>query len=54
MDHFELHSEYKPTGDQPQAIEKLVKGFKEGNQFESCLVSPALVKHLLWQTLFRH
>ena len=29
MDHFELHSEYKPTGDQPQAIEKLVKGFKE-------------------------
>ena len=32
MDHFELHSEYKPTGDQPQAIEKLVKGFKEGNQ----------------------
>ena len=30
MDHFELHSEYKPTGDQPQAIEKLVKGFKEG------------------------
>ena len=35
MDHFELHSEYKPTGDQPQAIEKLVKGFKEGNQFET-------------------
>ena len=30
---FNLHSEYKPTGDQPQAIEKLVKGFKEGNQF---------------------
>ena len=30
---FKLHSEYKPTGDQPQAIEKLVKGFKEGNQF---------------------
>ena len=25
MDHFELHSEYKPTGDQPQAIERLVK-----------------------------
>ena len=34
MDHFELVSEYKPTGDQPQAIEKLVKGFKEGNQCE--------------------
>ena len=31
--NFKLHSEYKPTGDQPQAIEKLVKGFKEGNQF---------------------
>ena len=37
MDHFELHSEYKPTGDQPQAIEKLVKGFQEGNQFETLL-----------------
>ena len=37
MDHFELHSEYKPTGDQPPAIEKLVKGFKEGNQFETLL-----------------
>ena len=37
MEHFELHSEYKPTGDQPQAIEKLVKGFKEGNQFETLL-----------------
>ena len=37
MDHFELVSKYKPTGDQPQAIEKLVKGFKEGNQFETLL-----------------
>lgn len=37
MDHFELVSEYKPTGDQPQAIEKLVKGFKEGNQCETLL-----------------
>ena len=37
MDHFKLHSEYNPTGDQPQAIEKLVKGFKEGNQFETLL-----------------
>ena len=34
---FKLHSEYKPTGDQPQAIEKLVKGFKEGNKFETLL-----------------
>ena len=37
MDHFKLYSEYKPTGDQPQAIEKLIKGFKEGNQFETLL-----------------
>ena len=37
MDHFVLHSKYQPTGDQPQAIEKLVKGFKEGNQFETLL-----------------
>ena len=37
MDHFKLYSEYKPTGDQPQAIEELVKGFKEGNQFETLL-----------------
>ena len=34
---FKLHSEYHPTGDQPQAIEQLVKGFKEGNQFETWL-----------------
>ena len=37
MDHFKLVSQYAPTGDQPQAIEKLVKGFKEGNQFETLL-----------------
>ena len=37
MDHFVLHSEYQPTGDQPQAIEDLVKGFKEGNQFQTLL-----------------
>ncbi|MEG0565312.1 MAG: excinuclease ABC subunit UvrB [Hungatella sp.] len=34
---FKLHSEYEPTGDQPQAIAELVKGFKEGNQFETLL-----------------
>ena len=34
---FKLHPPYEPTGDQPQAIEKLVKGFKEGNQFETLL-----------------
>ena len=37
MDHFELVSQYKPTGDQPQAIAELVEGFKEGNQFETLL-----------------
>ena len=34
---FKLHSEYSPTGDQPQAIEALVKGFQEGNQFQTLL-----------------
>ena len=37
MDHFELVSEYKPTGDQPQAIAELVEGFRQGNQFETLL-----------------
>ncbi len=37
MDHFVLHSEYQPTGDQPQAIDALVRGFQEGNQFQTLL-----------------
>ena len=37
MNEFKLKAPYKPTGDQPQAIERLVKGFKEGNQFETLL-----------------
>lgn len=37
MNEFKLKAPYEPTGDQPQAIEKLVKGFKEGNQFETLL-----------------
>ena len=37
MDHFILHSEYAPTGDQPQAIEELATGFKEGNQCQTLL-----------------
>ncbi len=37
MDHFELVSEYKPTGDQPRAIADLVKGFEEGNQCQTLL-----------------
>ena len=34
---FKLHSEYQPTGDQPQAIAQLVKGFQDGNQFQTLL-----------------
>ncbi len=37
MDKFVLQAPYQPTGDQPQAIEALVKGFKEGNQFQTLL-----------------
>ena len=37
MDHFELVSSYQPTGDQPEAIQKLVEGFRAGNQFETLL-----------------
>ncbi|MDO5701986.1 MAG: excinuclease ABC subunit UvrB [Lachnospiraceae bacterium] len=37
MDHFILHSDYEPTGDQPAAIEQLVNGFREGNQCETLL-----------------
>ena len=37
MDKIILHSEYSPTGDQPQAIEQLVQGFKEGNQCQTLL-----------------
>ena len=37
MEHFKLVSEYRPTGDQPQAIEALVKGFREGNQAQTLL-----------------
>ena len=37
MPEFKLHAPYKPTGDQPQAIAELVKGFQEGNQFQTLL-----------------
>ena len=37
MDHFELVSKYKPTGDQPQAIAELTAGFREGNQCQTLL-----------------
>ena len=34
---FKIHSEYKPTGDQPKAIEYLSKGIEEGKQFQTLL-----------------
>ena len=37
MDKFVLHAPFEPSGDQPEAIEKLVKGFKEGNQCQTLL-----------------
>ena len=37
MKRFVLHSEYRPTGDQPEAIQALVDGFKDGNQFQTLL-----------------
>ena len=37
MPEFKLHSKYKPTGDQPQAIERLVKGFQEGKKAQTLL-----------------
>ena len=37
MSEFRLHAPYQPTGDQPQAIDALVKGFQEGNQFQTLL-----------------
>ena len=46
---FKLSSQFAPTGDQPQAIEALVKGFKEGNQFETLLGATGSGKHLPWQ-----
>ncbi|RLC49327.1 MAG: excinuclease ABC subunit B, partial [Candidatus Cloacimonadota bacterium] len=37
MKNFKLVSNYKPTGDQPQAIAELVEGIKEGNKFQTLL-----------------
>lgn len=37
MDHFELHSKFEPTGNQPQAIAELVKGFREENRCQALL-----------------
>ena len=45
---FKLHSKFKPTGDQPEAIEKLVDGFKKGEQFQTLLGVTGSGRHLLW------
>ncbi len=37
MDHFELASEYRPTGDQPKAIEQLIKGLRQGDKRQTLL-----------------
>lgn len=37
MDHFKLHSDYQPTGDQPQAIKELVEGFQSGMKHQTLL-----------------
>lgn len=49
MDHFELVSDFAPTGDQPQAIEELVKGLKKGISLRLCLELLVPVRHLRWQ-----
>ena len=54
MDHFELVSEYAPTGDQPQAIEQLVKGFQKGNQCQTLRRVRGLARLLQWQMLSRN
>ena len=51
---FKLHSEYKPTGDQPQAIEYLSKGIQEGKKFQTLLGVTRLTEKLLqWQILYK-
>ena len=47
--NFKLHSDYKPTGDQPEAIRELVQGFREGNQAES-LLAGRFQKFFKWRT----
>ena len=48
MPGFKLNAPYKPTGDQPQAIEALVKGFKEGSQ--RCCIASADLPALMFGT----
>lgn len=51
MDHFKLVAPYKPMGDQPQAIQELVEGFQNGNQFETLLGVTGSGKHSQWLML---
>ena len=53
MDKFILHSDYAPTGDQPQAIADLVKGFEEGNQFQTLLGVPGSGKTFTMATVIK-
>ena len=48
---FKLVSSYKPTGDQPEAIAKLVEGIKKGDKEQTLLGSLVLARHLPWQML---
>ena len=51
---FKLHSDYKPTGDQPEAIENLTNGIKSGKKFQTLLgVTRFTEKHLQWQILLK-
>ena len=47
--NFKLHSQYKPTGDQPEAIESLVNGFNQGDKFQTLLGVTGSGKTLPWQ-----
>ena len=60
---FKLHAPYEPTGDQPQAIEELVEGFNEGNQFETLVgvtgsgktfTMANIIQHVQKPTLIKH
>ena len=50
---FKLHSEFKPTGDQPQAIEYLSKGIKEGKKFQTLLGVTGSRKNLYYGKCYR-
>ena len=53
MNEFKLHSKFKPTGDQPQAIDSLVKGIEEGKKFQTLLGVTGSGRLLLWRILLK-